>query len=172
MKAGYDWSHWTIGGGSSNVSPEPFIGGMRREGYAPLEGDMIDACNDAGTQGGQDVPGVQPTGNFLVENRKKEKAATVKLQSMQKQVNQSIKILQGDHLKVAGDYKNQSVNLLKQLASYENAKHKLLKSGRELETLNALKEDSHLSKNSMGMGYYLWLTLAISVLGMAIVKIK
>jgi hypothetical protein len=148
------------------------MGGGKKEGFAPLEGDMITACKKAGTQGGGTVPGVAPTGNFLVENRKKEKAATVKLQSIQKQVNQSIKMLQGDHLNVAGAYKNQSVNLLKQLASYENAKHKLLKSGRELETLTALKEDSHLSKNSMGMGYYLWLTLAISVLGTAIIKIK
>ena len=87
-------------------------------------------------------------------------------------MNQSIKILQRDHLKLAGDYKNQSVNLLKQLASYENAKHKLLKSGRDIETLNALKEDNRLSKNSVNMSYYLWLTLAISILGITITKIK
>jgi hypothetical protein len=169
------WWYYDYNGGKKNFSPELFVGSMgggKKEGFAPLEGDMITACKKAGTQGGGTVPGVAPTGNFLVENRKKEKAATVKLQSIQKQVNQSIKMLQGDHLNVAGAYKNQSVNLLKQLASYENAKHKLLKSGRELETLTALKEDSHLSKNSMGMGYYLWLTLAISVLGTAIIKIK
>ena len=172
MKAAYDWSRWTKGGGSTNVSPEPFVGGMVREGYAPLEGDMISACSESGTRGGQDIPGLQPTGDFLVKNRVKEKEAAASLVSMQKQIKQSINQLQGDSLKVAGAYKNQSLNLLKQLASYENAKAKLLKSGRELDTLDALKQDSRLRKNSEGMSYYLWLTLAISVLGFAITKIK
>ena len=81
-------------------------------------------------------------------------------------------MLQGDHLKVVGTYKNQSINLLKKLASYENTKQKLLKSGKELDTLEALKEDSRLGKNSVGMSYYLWLTLAISILGITITKIK
>ncbi len=172
MKAVGNWSRWTIGGGSSNVSPEPFVGGMVREGYAPLEGDMISACSESGTRGGQDIPGLQPTGDFLVKNRVKEKEAAANLVSMQKQIKQSINQLQGDSLNVAGAYKNQSLNLLKQLASYENAKAKLLKSGRELDTLDALKQDSRLRKNSEGMSYYLWLTLAISVLGFAITKIK
>ncbi|MHA2341217.1 MAG: tectonin domain-containing protein [Candidatus Hodarchaeales archaeon] len=172
MKAAYDWSRWTIGGGSTNVSPEPFVGGMVREGYAPLEGDMITACKDSGTQGGKDVPGLQPTGDFLVKNRVKEKETIAQLQSMQKQVNQSIKKMQADNLQVNSIYKNQSLKLLKQLASYENTKHKLLKSGDELDTLNALKQDSLLKKNSVDMSYYLWLTLAISVLGFTITKIK
>ncbi len=43
---------------------------------------------------------------------------------------------------------------------------------REIETLNALKEDNRLSKNSVNMSYYLWLTLAISILGITITKIK
>ena len=120
MKAAYNWSRWTIGGGSTNVSPEPFVGGMVREGYAPLEGDMITACSESGTRGGQDIPGLQPTGDFLVKNRVKEKEAAASLVSMQKQIKQSINQLQGDSLKVAGAYKNQSLNLLKQLASYEN----------------------------------------------------
>ena len=162
-----------VGGGSTNVSPEPFVGGRAtREGYAPLEGDMISACSESGTRGGQDIPGLQPTGDFLVKNRVKEKEAAASLVTMQKQIKQSINQLQGDSLKVAGAYKNQSLNLLKQLASYENAKAELLKSGRELDTLDALKRDSRLRKNSEGMSYYLWLTLAISVLGFAITKIK
>ena len=172
MKAASNWSRWTVGGGSTNVSPEPFVGGMVREGYAPLEGDMITACSESGTRGGQDIPGLQPTGDFLVKNRVKEKEAAASLVSMQKQIKQSINQLQGDSLNVAGAYKNQSLNLLKQLASYENAKAELLKSGRELDTLDALKRDSRLRKNSEGMSYYLWLTLAISVLGFAITKIK
>jgi len=87
-------------------------------------------------------------------------------------VNQSIKMLQADNLKVNSAYKNQSLNLLKNLASYENAKHKLLKAGGELDTLSAIKKDSLLRKNSVNMSYYLWLTLAISVLGFTITKIK
>ncbi len=172
MKAIHNWSRWTKGGGSTNVSPEPFVGGMVREGYAPLEGDMITACSESGTKGGQDIPGLQPTGDFLVKNRVKEKEAAANLVSMQKQIKQSINQLQGDNLKVSGTYKNQSLNLLKQLSSYENTKAELLKSGRELDTLDALKRDSYLRKNSEGMSYYLWLTLAISVLGFAITKIK
>ena len=172
MRAAYDWSRWTIGGGSTNVSPEPFVGGTVREGYAPLEGDMITACKDSGTRGGVDIPGLQPTGDFLVKNRVKEKEAAANLVSMQKQIKQSINKLQADTLNVDGAYKNQSLDLLKKLASYENAKHKLLKSGGELDTLDALKQDSRLRKNSVDMSYYLWLTLAISVLGIAITKIK
>ena len=173
MKAAYDWSRWTKGGGSTNVSPEPFVGGMVREGYAPLEGDMIAACNKSGTKGGRDALGADVVeGDILVQNRIKEKEAAANLVSMQKQIKHSINQLQGDNLKVAGAYKNQSLNLLKQLSSYENTKAELLKSGRELDTLDALKRDSYLRKSSEGLSYYLWLTLAISVLGIAITKIK
>jgi len=168
----FDWGTTPGGQGASQISPEPFVGGMMREGYAPLEGDMITACKDSGTQGGQDIAGLQPTGDFLVKNRAKEKEAAASLQSMQKQVKQSINMLQADNLKVDSAYKNQSLNLLKKLASYENAKHKLLKSGGELDTLSAIKKDSLLRKNSVSMSYYLWLTLAISVLGFTITKIK
>ena len=168
----FDWGTTPGGQGASQISPEPFVGGMMREGDAPLEGDMITACKDSGTQGGQDIAGLQPTGDFLVKNRAKEKEAAASLQSMQKQVKQSINMLQADNLKVDSAYKNQSLNLLKKLASYENAKHKLLKSGGELDTLSAIKKDSLLRKNSVSMSYYLWLTLAISVLGFTITKIK
>ena len=160
------------GAGSRQISLEPFVGGRVREGYAPLEGDMITACKDSGTQGGQDIAGLQPTGDFLVKNRAKEKEAAANLVSMQKQIKQSINQLQADNLKVDSAYKNQSLNLLKNLASYENAKHKLLKTGGELDTLAAIKKDSLLRKNSVDMSYYLWLTLAISVLGFTITKIK
>ena len=60
----------------------------------------------------------------------------------------------------------------KNIKHHQEAVEKLLKSGRELDTLDALKQDSRLRKNSEGMSYYLWLTLAISVLGFAITKIK
>ena len=58
------------------------------------------------------------------------------------------------------------------MASYEQAGHKLLKSGANLDTLGAQQSDSLLRKNSIDMSYYLWLTLAISILGIAITKIK
>ena len=62
--------------------------------------------------------------------------------------------------------------LLKKLASYETASQKLLNMGTNFDTLNAQKEDSILRKNSVDLSYYLWLSLAISILGVAITKIK
>uniref|UniRef100_A0A6C0EPN8 Uncharacterized protein n=1 Tax=viral metagenome TaxID=1070528 RepID=A0A6C0EPN8_9ZZZZ len=171
MDAQGNWTYWSRGGGSTNVSPEPFVGGVK-EGYSPLENDMIYQCKVAGTQGGESVPGVNPTGNFLVENRKKEKASFAKLQSMQTQVKKSINQLQGSNLQVNDLYKTKNTDLLKQLASYEQASHELLKSGANLDTLSAQQSDSLLRKNSIDMSYYLWLTLAISILGIAITKIK
>jgi len=148
----FNWGTTPGGQGASLISPEPFIGGMKREGYAPLEGDMITACNKSGTKGGRDALGANVVeGDILVQNRIKEKEAAANLVSMQKQIKHSINQLQGDNLKVAGAYKNQSLNLLKQLSSYENAKAELLKSGRELDTLDALKRDSYLRKSSEGM---------------------
>ena len=88
----YDW-----GGAKKNFSPEPFIGGIK-EGYAPLENDMVDQCLFAGTKGGAYIDGIEPTGDFLVQNRKKEKAAFAKLQSMQRQVKNSINKMQSDNL--------------------------------------------------------------------------
>ena len=158
---------------------ESFIGGRRgkegfvgQEGYAPLEGDMITACKDAGTQGGKAVPGVAPTGDFLVKNRKKEKAIFQKLQQMQKEVKNSINKMQSDNLQVNVQSKTQNTELLKKLASYENANHKLLKTGSNLDTLRAQETDSLLRKKSVDLSYYLWLTLAISILGITITKIK
>jgi hypothetical protein len=171
MDAQGNWKYWSSGGGSTNVSPEPFVGGVK-EGYSPLENDMIYQCKVAGTQGGESVPGVNPTGNFLVENRKKEKASFAKLQSMQIQVKKSINQMQGENLQVNDLYKTKNTDLLKQLASYEQASHELLKSGANLDTLGAQQSDSLLRKNSIDMSYYLWLTLAISILGIAITKIK
>uniref|UniRef100_A0A6C0C441 Uncharacterized protein n=1 Tax=viral metagenome TaxID=1070528 RepID=A0A6C0C441_9ZZZZ len=172
MQASPNWSMWTGGDGSTNVSPEPFIGGMSREGYTPLENDMVKACKDSGTQDGVSVSGVEPTGNFLVENRRKEKEASSRLLSMQKQIKSSINRLQSENLNVNSVYKNTNINILKQLSRYELASQKLLKSGNNIDTLGALEEDSRLKKNSIGMSYYLWLTLAISVLGVAITRIK
>lgn len=162
----YDW-----GGGKKNFSPEPFVGGVK-EGYAPLENDMINQCLLAGTKGGATVDGVEPTGDFLVQNRKKEKAAFAKLQSMQRQVKNSINKMQSDNLHVDSLYKEKNTALLKKLASYGQVSHKLLKAGSNLDTLSAQQSDSLLSKNSIDMSYYLWLTLAISILGVAITKIK
>ena len=167
------WWWYDYGGSKKNFSPELFVGGMK-EGYAPLENDMISQCKASGTlhSGGGQVPGVAPTGNFLVENRKKEKAASAKLQSIQIQVKNSINQMQGDNLHVNALYKTKNTDLLKKLASYEQASHKLLKTGANLDTLGAQQSDSLLRKNSIDMSYYLWLTLAISVLGIAITKIK
>ena len=156
---------------------ESFVGGMKegftgKEGYAPLEGDMVTACQDSGTQGGVPVPGLEPTGNFLIENRKKEKTTLSKLQSMQRQVKNSINKMQSDNLSVDSLYKEKNTVLLKKLASYGQVSHKLLKAGSNLDTLSAQQSDSFLSKKSIDMSYYLWLTLAISILGIAITKIK
>jgi len=231
---GREWPNGS--GGRCETMRESFVGGMKegftgKEGYAPLEGDMVTACQDSGTKvaasscvpvarirdmagtsrdadynvwaqrclglvgnkcsngkewpngsGGRcetkvssqryPVPGVAPTGNFLIENRKKEKTTFSKLQSMQKQVKNSINQMQSKNLNVNSLYKTKNTDLLKQLASYEQASHKLLKTGANLDTLGAQQSDSFLRKNSIDMSYYLWLTLAISILGIAITKIK
>ena len=91
---------------------------------------------------------------------------------MQIQVKKSINQMQGENLQVNDLYKTKNTDLLKQLASYEQASHELLKSGANLDTLGAQQSDSLLRKNSIDMSYYLWLTLAISILGIAITKIK
>ena len=172
---GREWPNGS--GGRCETMRESFVGGMKegftgKEGYAPLEGDMVTACQNSGTQGGSPVPGVAPTGNFLTENRKKEKTTFSKLQSMQKQVKNSINQMQSKNLNVNSLYKTKNTDLLKKLASYEQASHKLLKTGANLDTLGAQQSDSLLRKNSINMSYYLWLTLAISILGIAITKIK
>ena len=88
------------------------------------------------------------------------------------QVKNSINQMQSDNFNVNSLYKTKNTDLLKQLASYEQASHKLLKTGANLDTLGAQQSDSLLRKNSVDMSYYLWLTLAISILGIAITKIK
>ena len=172
---GKEWPNGS--GGRCETMRESFVGGMKegftgKEGYAPLENDMIYQCKVAGTQGGYPVPGVGGYGNFLIENRKKEKTTFSKLQSMQKQVKNSINQMQSDNFNVNALYKTKNTDLLKKLASYEQASHKLLKTGANLDTLGAQQSDSLLRKNSIDMSYYLWLTLAISILGIAITKIK
>ena len=80
--------------------------------------------------------------------------------------------MQSDNLHVDSLYKEKNTALLKKLASYGQVSHKLLKAGSNLDTLGAQQSDSLLSKKSIDMSYYLWLTLAISILGVAITKIK
>ena len=186
-----DWSNWasftpnssTIGptasnhGCSSTIISESFVGGMKegfsgKEGYAPLQGDFVKACQDSGTRDNKPVPGMEPTGNFLVENRRKEIEASAKLQSMQRQIKNSINAMQSKNLEVSSLYRVKNTNLLKQLASYGTASHKLLNMGTNVDTLSAQEADSLLKKKSFDLSYYLWLTLAISILGIAITKIK
>lgn len=155
----------------TGVMMEHFVGGMK-EGFDPLENDMINQCKAAGTQNGVIVPGAGPVGNFLVENRKKEKTNLSKLQTIQKQVKNSINQMQSQNLNVNSLYKTKNTDLLKQLAKYELAGYKLLKTGANLNTLNAQNTDSILKKNSVDMSYYLWLALAISTLGFAITRIN
>ena len=159
------------------VMAEHFTGGMKegfagREGYAPLQGDFVTACQDSGTRGGKPVPGVKPTGNFLVENRRKERDEATRLKSMQQQIKNSINEMQSKNLEVSSLYRTKNTNLLKQLASYGMASHKLLNMSTNFDTLGAQEADSLLRKKSVDLSYYLWLTLAISILGIAITKIK
>ena len=187
-KSARNWDDWSsfvagVGGSTSNhgctstIISESFVGGMKegfrgREGYAPLQGDFVTACQDSGTRGGKPVPGVKPTGNFLVENRRKERDEATRLKSMQQQIKNSINEMQSKNLEVSSLYRTKNTNLLKQLASYGMASHKLLNMSTNFDTLGAQETDSLLRKKSVDLSYYLWLTLAISILGIAITKIK
>ena len=187
-KSARNWDDWSsfvagVGGSTSNhgctstIISESFVGGMKegfrgREGYAPLQGDFVTACQDSGTRGDKPVPGVKPTGNFLVENRRKERDEATRLKSMQQQIKNSINEMQSKNLEVSSLYRTKNTNLLKQLASYGMASHKLLNMSTNFDTLGAQETDSLLRKKSVDLSYYLWLTLAISILGIAITKIK
>lgn len=150
---------------------EGFLGGMK-EGYTPLQGDFVKACEDAGTRGGKRISGTTVPGNLSVENREKEIDMSNRLKSIQQQIKKSINQMQSKNLGANSSYKTQNIILLKKLASYEQASHKLLKTGSNLDTLGAQQADSLLRKNSVNLSYYSWLTLAISILGIAITKIK
>ena len=143
-----------------------------KEGYTPLQGDFVKACEDAGTRGGKRISGTTVPGNLSVENREKEIDMSNRLKSIQQQIKKSINQMQSKNLGANSSYKTQNIILLKKLASYEQASHKLLKTGSNLDTLGAQQADSLLRKNSVNLSYYSWLTLAISILGIAITKIK
>jgi hypothetical protein len=182
-----DWSSWTkgVGGSASNhgctstIISESFVGGRKKgflggmqEGFTPLQGDFVKACEDAGTRDGKQIPGTTAPGNLLVKNRKQETESFNRLKSTQQQLKKSINQMQSKNLGANSLYKTQNIILLKKLASYEQAIHKLLKTGNNLDTLGAQQSDSLLRKNSVDLSYYSWLTLAISILGIAITKIK
>ena len=143
-----------------------------RKGITPLQGDFVKACEDAGTRDGKQIPGTIAPGNLLVKNRKQETESFNRLKSTQQQLKKSINQMQSKNLGANSLYKTQNIILLKKLASYEQAIHKLLKTGNNLDTLGAQQSDSLLRKNSVDLSYYSWLTLAISILGIAITKIK
>lgn len=182
-----DWSSWAadVGGSASNhgctstIISESFVGGRKegflggmKEGYTPLQGDFVKACEDAGTRDGKRISGTTVPGNLSVENREKEIDMSNRLKSIQQQIKKSINQMQSKNLGANSSYKTQNIILLKKLASYEQASHKLLKTGSNLDTLGAQQADSLLRKNSVNLSYYSWLTLAISILGIAITKIK
>ena len=161
--------------GGSGVMAEHFTGGMKEgfvEGYSPLQGDFVKACEDAGTRDGKRIPGTIKPGYSLVEDHLQETKSFTRLKSIQQQIKKSINQMQSKNLGANSSYKSQNIILLKKLASYEQASHTLLKAGSNLDTLGAQQSDSLLRKNSVSLSYYLWLTLAISILGIAITKIK
>ena len=61
---------------------------------------------------------------------------------MQQQIKNSINQMQSEDLQVSSLYRSKNTNLLKQLASYETAIHKLLNMGTNFDTLGAQEEDS------------------------------
>jgi hypothetical protein len=182
-----DWGNWvtdvgdaaTNHGCSSTIISESFVGGRKegfwggtQEGYTPLQGDFVKACEDAGTVDGKQIPGTTTPGNLLVDNRAQVAESANRLKSTQEQIKKSINQMQSQNLGVNSAYKKQNITMLKKLQSYEIASHNLLNMGVNFDTLNAQAEDSILRKNSVDLSYYLWLSLAISILGFAITRIN
>lgn len=152
---------------------ESFVGAMSlKEGMSPMEKDMVSSCKDAKKTSTIHGVDINPTGDFLVKNRSDEKAAFQKLNTSANNVLSKIKDLQSDRMKVSDEYKLQNTMLLKKLAGYQKSSAELLKSGFDLDTLGGLSEDVMLKKGSSNLSYLIWLTLAISVLGIAITRIR
>ena len=61
---------------------------------------------------------------------------------------------------------------MSKLASYQQAKAELLKDKKGLSTLEGVLEDKRLKKGSNDIMYYVWLTLAISILFTVVRKIR
>ena len=127
---------------------------------------------DAGIVDGKQIPGTTTPGNLLVANRAQVAESVNRLKSTQEQIKKSINQMQSQNLGVNSAYKKQNITMLKKLQSYEIASHNLLNMGVNFDTLNAQAEDSILRKNSVDLSYYLWLSLAISILGFAITRIN
>ena len=130
------------------------------------------SCKDAKKTSTIHGVDINPTGDSLVKNRSDEKAAFQKLNTSANNVLSKIKDLQSDRMKVSDEYKLQNTMLLKKLAGYQKSSAELLKSGFDLDTLGGLSEDVMLKKGSSNLSYLIWLTLAISVLGIAITRIR
>jgi hypothetical protein len=166
-----NWNYWSKGGGSKNVSPEPFTGSIQ-EGYAQLEGDMIKACNSNKQISAEKGVSLGRTGDYLIKQRKKMLKSAAALERNADAAVNAISQMQGEQLQISPQALSQNQNLLSKLSNYQKAKSTLLKGRGELETLRGVLQDNELKKKSNDIMYYVWLTLAISILVTAIRKIK
>jgi hypothetical protein len=165
-----NFKYWQ-GGARINVSPEPFTGSIQ-EGYAPLEGDMIKACKYNDSISAEKGVSLGRTGDYLIKQRKKMLKSAASLERNADAAVNAISQMQGEQLQISPQALSQNQNLLSKLANYQKAKSTLLKGRGELETLRGVLQDNELKKKSNDIMYYVWLTLAISILVTAIRKIK
>ena len=176
MKASGNWNQFlwraTPGGsGSKQISPEPFVGGIK-EGYTPLENNMINSCKKSKVISNQAGINLGRTGDYLPQFRKYQKTIAAQLERNASSTVNAISRMQGEHLKLSPEAMATNQNLISKLASYQQAKAELLKDKGGLATLEGVLEDKRLKKNSNDIMYYVWLTLAISILFTVVRKIR
>ena len=94
------------------------------------------------------------------------------MMSTAENIHQKIKDMHDQFAKINPEATQQNQSLLATLASYQTAKAKLLKTGGSLDTVSAALVDEKLKRGSIDISYYIWLSLAISILLIAIRKIK
>ena len=167
----FDWGVTPGGAGSQQISPEPFVGSIK-EGYTPMEKSMINSCRKSQPISNQADINLGRTGNYLIKQRKKEKASAAILERNASSTVNAISRMQGANLNLSAEAMATNQNLMSKLASYQQAKAELLKDKKGLSTLEGVLEDKRLKKGSNDIMYYVWLTLAISILFTVVRKIR
>jgi len=154
---GYNEGFANIGGNNNNIENNTI-----REGFTKMETDMLWGCNET----------AQParTGEFLIQEKKMLKSKAAKLQSSANNIVTRISQMQTKHMAINPVATKTNTDLLATLAKYQEAKAKLLATSGNVDTVSAQLEDVKLKKNSGNLTYLLWLSLAISILLLAIRK--
>jgi len=152
------------------------VGSIFKEGFGPLSDIAMAAAKSSkiiGKQKNNDPSMKFPSLNkTLTETEAKLQGLRTESLHAAKSIQKKIKRVQQSMVGADSKAKDRALQTLRKLQEFQNERTNIMNKIVQSDTYAAAAQDNQLKKRSNDLMYYVWLTLAIAILFVAIRKIK